>query len=78
MTVAIVVYKGAKLVVYRMLAIKALPLFWKFLCEDYQKEGFLTINVEPKIEECIRTIEVYDEIELKPDEVCIEAKIVEE
>lgn len=58
--------------------IKALPLFWKFLCEDYQKEGFLTINVEPKIEECIRTIEVYDEIELKPDEVCIEAKIVEE
>ena len=58
--------------------IKALPLFWKFLCEDYQKEGFLTINVEPKIEECIRTIEVYDELELKPDEVCIEAKIVEE
>ena len=58
--------------------IKALPLFWKFLCEDYQKEGFLTINVEPKIEECIRTIEVYDELELKPDEVCIESKIVEE
>lgn len=58
--------------------IKALPLFWKFLCEDYQKEGFLTINVEPKIEECIRTIEVYDELKLKPDEVCIEAKIVEE
>lgn len=58
--------------------IKALPLFWNFLCEDYQKEGFLTINVEPEIEECIRTIEVYDKLELKPDEVCIEAKIVEE
>lgn len=58
--------------------VKALPLVWKFLCEDYQKEGFLTINVEPKIEERTKTVVVYDESELKPDEISIEAKIVEE
>ena len=57
--------------------VKALPLIWKFLCEDYQKEGFLTINVEPKIEERIKTIVVHDKSELKPDEVCTEAKIIE-
>lgn len=58
--------------------IKALPLFWYFLCEDYHKEGFLNINVEPKIEEQIKVVEVHDESELKPDEVSIEAKIIEE
>lgn len=58
--------------------VKTLPLIWQFLCEDYQKKGFLTINVEPKIEERIKTIEVHDESELKPDEVSIEAKIIEE
>ena len=39
--------------------------------------GYLIINVEPKIEEQVKTIEVYDKSELKPDEVYIEAKIVE-
>ena len=58
--------------------VKALPLIWKFLCEDYQKEGFLTINVEPQIEERIKTIVVHDKTELKPDEVSFEAKIIEE
>lgn len=58
--------------------IKALPLFWQFLYEDYHKEGFLTINVEPKIDEQIKTVEVNDESELKPDEVSIEAKIIED
>lgn len=58
--------------------IKALPLFWNFLCEDYHKEGFLTIYVEPKIDEQIKTVEVHDESELKPDEVSIEAKIIED
>lgn len=58
--------------------IKALPLFWHFLCEDYHKEGFLNINVEPKIEEQIKVVEVHDESELKPDEVSIEAKIIED
>lgn len=57
--------------------IKTLSLIWKFLCEDYQKMGYLIINVEPKIEEQVKTIEVYDKSELKPDEVYIEAKIVE-
>lgn len=58
--------------------VKTLPLIWTFLCEDYQKEGALTINVKPKIEECAKTIEVYDKSELKPDEVTIEAKIIDE
>lgn len=58
--------------------IKKFLLFWRFLCEDYQKEGSLVINVEPQIEELKRTVEVHDESELKPDEVSIKAKIVEE
>lgn len=58
--------------------VKALPLVWRFLCEDYQKEGLLTINVEPNVEDRTKTIEVHDESELKPDEVSIEPKIVEE
>lgn len=57
--------------------IKILSLFWKFLCEDYQKEGSLTIKVEPKIEESERVVEVYNKSELKPDEVRVEAKIIE-
>ena len=56
--------------------IKVLFLIWHFLCEDYQKKGFLTIKVEPKIEEYVKTIEVYEESELRPDEVSIKAKIV--
>lgn len=58
--------------------VKALPLVWRFLCEDYQKEGFLKINVEPRIEEKTKAIVVHDKSELKPDEVSVEAKIVEE
>ena len=57
--------------------IKRLPLIWRFLCEDYQKEGYLTINVDPQIEDRIETIEVHDKSKLKPDEVTIEAKIIE-
>lgn len=57
--------------------IKRLPLIWQFLCEDYQKEGYLIINVDPIVEEHIETIEVHDKSKIKPDEVTIEAKIVE-
>ena len=57
--------------------IQTFPLIWNFLCEDYQKEGFLTINVKPIIEECTKTIVVNNESELKPDEVILEAKIIE-
>lgn len=57
---------------------KEFPLMWRFLCEDYQKKGFLTVNVEPVIEERIKTIEVEKETELKPDEAVLEPKIVEE
>ena len=56
---------------------KEFPLIWRFLCEDYQKEGFLTVVVEPRIEEATKTIEVENEADLKPDEVVLEAKIVE-
>lgn len=55
-----------------------MPLVWEFLCEDYQKEGVLTIHVVPKIEERTRVVEVHDKAELKPDEVSVEAKIIED
>lgn len=58
--------------------IPEIPLFWKFICEDYQKEGTLIINVEPKIEEKTEVVTVYDEDDLKPDEVKISPKIIEE
>jgi len=58
--------------------IQSLPLAWRFLCEDYQKEGLLTIDVKPIIEDVTKTIIVYNESELKPDQVSIEAKIIEE
>ena len=52
-------------------------LFWRFLCEDYDKEGVLTINVEPIIEERTKTIEVDNVEDMKPDEVVVKPKIVE-
>lgn len=55
-----------------------LPLIWEFLCEDYQKKGSLTINVQPVIEDIIKTKVVNDLVELKPDEVTIAPKIIEE
>ncbi len=56
--------------------VKAFPLLWRFLCEDYQKEDFLTVNVEPLIEEQTKIVVVHDESELKPDEVIVKAKVV--
>ncbi|WP_106831331.1 hypothetical protein [Parabacteroides pacaensis] len=35
--------------------VKEFSLIWQFLCEGYQKDGVLTINVEPKIEDLIKT-----------------------
>ena len=58
--------------------INELPLIWEFLCEDYQKEGVLTIKVEPKIEERRKVVVVHDKAELKSDEVSVEAKIIED
>lgn len=57
--------------------VSAFPLYWRFLCEDYQKEGFLTINVKPNIENKIMNIVVENESEVKPDKVTIEPKIIE-
>ena len=37
----------------------------------------MTVVVEPRIEEATKTIEVENEADLKPDEVVLEAKIVE-
>ena len=58
--------------------VKSFPLIWEFLCEDYQKQGFLTINVEPRIEDVKKTIVVNDKSELKTDEVTITPKIIED
>lgn len=55
-----------------------LPLIWEFLCEDYQKKGFLTINVQPVIENITETKVVNNMVELKPDEVTIAPKIIED
>lgn len=57
--------------------VKVFSLFWRFLCEDYDKEGVLTINVEPIIEERTKTIEVDNVEDMKPDEVVVKPKIVE-
>lgn len=57
--------------------VKELPLKWKFLCEDYQKTGFLTINIQPVIEDIKKTKVVNDKVELKPDQVTITPKIIE-
>lgn len=56
--------------------VSTFQLSWRFLCEDYQKEGFLTINVKPNIEDKIKNIEVENESDVKPDEVTIEPKII--
>lgn len=55
-----------------------IPLIWDFLCEDYQKKGFLTIKVQPVIEDITETKVVNDLVELKPDEVTIAPKIIED
>lgn len=57
--------------------VKVIPVFWKFLCEDYQKEGVLIINVEPSIEEKVKVITVHEKSELKPEEVRVVPKIIE-
>lgn len=58
--------------------IRKLPLIWRFLCEDYQKEGYLTINVEPTYEDRKKTIEVNDKAKIRPDQVKIEPRIIED
>lgn len=54
-----------------------LQMGWLFLCEDYQKNGYLTIKVSPVVEENTETVVVYDKYDVKPDEVKITPKIVE-
>ena len=52
-------------------------VFWRFLCEDYQKEGILIINVEPKLEEKTNLVVVNDKSKVKPDEIELLPKIIE-
>lgn len=56
--------------------ITELLLFWRFLCEDYLKEGTLTINVKPVIEDKVKIIKVDNESDVKPDKVTIEPKVI--
>ncbi|WP_237072247.1 PDDEXK family nuclease [Prevotella herbatica] len=58
--------------------ISKMPLYWKLLCQDYQEEGTLWINIVPKYEDKEITIQVNSASELKSDEVTIIPKIVEE
>ena len=55
-----------------------IPVYWKFLSEDYSKTGELTIKVEPKYEEKVQIIEVNSPIDLKDDEVLLKPKITTE
>lgn len=57
--------------------ITELPMFWRFLCEDYQKNGSMMVKVEPEFEEKVNRIEVDSEADLKPDEILIVPKIIE-
>ena len=57
--------------------ITQLQVFWRFLCEDYQKEGILIINVEPKLEEKANLVVVNDKSKVKPDEIELLPKIIE-
>ena len=57
--------------------VSAFPLYWRFLCENYQKKGTLTINVEKNIEDRTKNIHVENESDVKSDEVTIDPKIVE-
>lgn len=57
--------------------ITQLQVFWRFLCEDYQKEGILIINVEPKLEEKTNLVVVNDKSKVKPDEIELLPKIIE-
>ena len=57
--------------------ITQLQVFWRFLCEDYQKEGILIINVEPKLEEKTNLVVVNDKSRVKPDEIELLPKIIE-
>lgn len=55
--------------------VTAIPVYWRFLSEDYSKTGELTIKVEPYYEEVIKTTEVDNPEDLKDDEIIIEPKI---
>lgn len=57
--------------------IESFPLFWQFLCEDYSKEGTLTINVSPQYEEKVEIIDV-DNKEEEKEEVVVRPMVVDE
>jgi hypothetical protein len=58
--------------------VNIIRLQWLILSRDYSKEGELVINVVPKYDEKEEPIEVKNVSNMKPTEVLIEPKIVEE
>lgn len=52
-------------------------LYWKFLCEDFQQGGEMSVFVEPIVEDKLEFITVDLEEELLPDEVTITPKVIE-
>lgn len=57
--------------------VESFPLFWQFLCEDYSKDGTLTINVLPEYEDVVEVIDVENKDDER-EEVFVKPKIIEE
>lgn len=57
--------------------VSEVPLYWKFLCEDYQQSGELHICVDPIVEDKLEVVTVDLEEELLPDEVTVTPKVIE-
>ena len=58
--------------------IKEVYIYWTFLCEDYNKEGKLKINVVPKYDIKKKEVTVEKLSDMKGDEMKIIPKIIEE
>ena len=56
--------------------VSEVPLFWKFLCEDFQQGGELKICVDPIVEDKLELVTVNLEEELLPDEVTVSPKVI--
>lgn len=57
--------------------IQQIRIEWSLKSQDYRKEGFLILIIDPLYENKNINIEVEDESQLKEDEIIIEPKIIE-
>jgi hypothetical protein len=57
--------------------IQQIRIEWSLKSQDYRKDGFLFLMVDPQYEDKNINIEVEDESQLKEDEIIIEPKIIE-